>query len=140
MDSDLDTNIAANDIENCNSINETFEEENNDSNDPGENNLSNSNSLPNNDFSAKYAHLEEFFKFESSKLRQNGIHDMEFSCMKCLPVIKVLKTTTQAPMSNLRAHLKKLHSDLMCQFEEVTKTSHKRTKRTNKVVLLSVFS
>ena len=41
------------------------------------------------------------------------------------PVVKVLKTTTQAPMSNLRAHLKKIHADLMCQFDEKMKTSHK---------------
>ena len=43
----------------------------------------------------------------------------------CFPVVKVLKTTTQAPMSNLRAHLKKIHADLMCQFDEKMKTSHK---------------
>ena len=45
------------------------------------------------------------------------------------PVVKVLKTTTQAPMSNLRAHLKKIHADLMCQFDEKMKTSHKKTRK-----------
>ena len=64
-------------------------------NDPGEEKLSNSNSVPEklsnsnsvprSDFVAKYAHLEEFFKLESSKPRENGIFDMEFSCVKCLP-------------------------------------------------------
>ena len=54
-------------------------------NDPGEEKLSNSNSVPRSDFVAKYAHLEEFFKLESTKPRENGIFDMEFSCVKCLP-------------------------------------------------------
>ena len=79
-------------------------------------------SSSNNDFAKKYAHIEDFFKFQSSKVRENGIFDMEFSCVKCLPAVKVLKTTTQAPMSNLRAHLRKIHSDLMDQFDEHTRT------------------
>ena len=78
------------------------------------------------DFATKYAHIEDFFKFQSSKVRENGIFDMEFSCVKCLPTVKVLKTTTQAPMSNLRAHLRKIHSDLMNQFDEQTRTSDGR--------------
>ena len=87
---------------------------------------SNAISSSNNDFATKYAHIEDFFKFESSKVRENGIFDMEFSCVKCLPVVKVLKTTTQAPMSNLRAHLRKIHADLMSQFDEQTRTSDGR--------------
>ena len=78
------------------------------------------NGVSSSDFATKYAHLEEFFKFESSKRRNNGIFDMEFSCTKCLPVVKILKTSTQAPMSNLRAHLKKVHADFMNQFDEIT--------------------
>ena len=35
-------------------------------------------------------------------------------------------------MSNLRAHLKKIHADLMCQFDEKMKTSHKRTRKSTK--------
>ena len=140
MDPEIDTNIAANDIEDCNSIteNETFKEENNESNDHGENNLSNSDNLQNSDFSEEYAHLEEFFKFETSKPRQNGIYTIEFSCMICLPKTKVLKSTTLAPMSNLRAHLKKKHSDLMCQFKELLRNSRKRTRR-KKVVFICVW-
>lgn len=84
------------------------------------------------DFASKYAHLEDFFKFESSKGRENGIFDMVFSCVKCLPVVKVLKTTTQAPMSNLRAHLRKIHLDLMDEFDEKTRTSSKRSKKSFK--------
>ena len=88
------------------------------------------------DFVAKYAHLEEFFKFESSKGRDNGIFDMEFSCTKCLPVVKVLKTSTQAPMSNLRAHLKKVHANFMNQFDEITQLakSYKIRKQNKKSI------
>ena len=94
------------------------------------------NSVPSSDFATKYAHLEEFFKFESSKRRNNGIFDMEFSCTKCLPVVKVLKTSTQAPMSNLRAHLKKVHADFMNQFDEITQLakSYKLRKITQKSI------
>ena len=94
------------------------------------------NGVPSSDFATKYAHLEEFFKFESSKRRNNGIFDMEFSCTKCLPVVKVLKTSTQAPMSNLRAHLKKVHADFMNQFDEITKLakSYKLRKTTQKSI------
>ena len=94
------------------------------------------NGVPSSDFATKYAHLEEFFKFESSKRRNNGIFDMEFSCTKCLPVVKVLKTSTQAPMSNLRAHLKKVHADFMNQFDEITQLakSYKLRKITQKSI------
>ena len=94
------------------------------------------NGVPSSDFATKYAHLEEFFRFESSKRRNNGIFDMEFSCTKCLPVVKVLKTSTQAPMSNLRAHLKKVHADFMNQFDEITQLakSYKLRKITQKSI------
>jgi hypothetical protein len=94
------------------------------------------NGVPNSDFATKYAHLEEFFKFESSKGRGNGIFDMEFSCTKCLPVVKVLKTSTQAPMSNLRAHLKKVHANFMNQFDEITQLakSYKIRKQNKKSI------
>jgi hypothetical protein len=61
---------------------------------------------------------------------------MEFSCTKCLPVVKVLKTSTQAPMSNLRAHLKKVHADFMNQFDEITQQakSYKLRKITQKSI------
>ena len=68
-----------------NHLNDTGEEKLSNSNSVPEEKLSNSNSVPRSDFVAKYAHLEEFFKLESTKPRENGIFDMEFSCVKCLP-------------------------------------------------------
>ena len=82
MESDLDLDVEINnDVKDPNKI---FGATNH-LNDPGEEKLTNSNSVPRSDFVAKYAHLEEFFKLESSKPRENGIFDMEFSCVKCLP-------------------------------------------------------
>ena len=84
MESDLDLDVEINnDVKDPNKS-EIFDVTNH-LNDPGEEKLSNSNSVPRSDFVAKYAHLEEFFKLESSKPRENGIFDMEFSCVKCLP-------------------------------------------------------
>ena len=65
----------------------------------------------------KYKRIEEFFIFESSETKENGIIDMEFSCVNCLPVRKVLKTTSQGPISNLKRHLIKMHPDLIDRFK-----------------------
>ena len=74
------------------------------------------------DLATRYKHIEEFFLFESSKAKDNGIIDMEFSCANCVNVKKVLKTSTQAPMSNLRAHLRKIHPDLMGRFDSLLRS------------------
>ena len=74
------------------------------------------------DLATRYKHIEDFFLFESSKAKDNGIIDMEFSCANCVNVKKVLKTSTQAPMSNLRAHLRKIHPDLMGRFDSLLRS------------------
>ena len=88
MESDLDLDVEINnDVKDHKSFaeGEIIGKSSNHFNDTGEEKLTNSNSVPRSDFVAKYAHLEEFFKLESSKPRENGIFDMEFSCVKCLP-------------------------------------------------------
>ena len=55
--------------------------------------------------------------------------DLKFRCVKCLPLRKVLKTSSQAPMSNLRVHLRKIHPDTMAEFDELVKTLPKRPRK-----------
>ena len=55
--------------------------------------------------------------------------DLKFRCVKCLPLKKVLKTSSQAPMSNLRVHLRKIHPDTMSEFDELVKTLPKRPRK-----------
>ena len=90
------------------------------------------------DLALRYKHIEEFFLFESSRAKENGIIDMEFSCANCTHVKKVLKTSTQAPMSNLRAHLKKIHPDLMEKFDVVLRSAPKRARQKSRVIVESV--
>ena len=78
MESDLDLDVEINSDVKDPEKSEIFGVTNH-LNNPGEEKLSNFNSVPRSDFVAKYAHLEEFFKLESSKPRENGIFDMEFS-------------------------------------------------------------
>ena len=66
-------------------------------------------------------------KFKKNIIRT--IVDLKFRCVKCLPLKKVLKTSSQAPMSNLRVHLRKIHPDTMAEFDELVKTLPKRPRK-----------
>jgi len=90
------------------------------------------------DLATRYKHIEEFFLFESSKAKDNGIIDMEFSCANCVNVKKVLKTSTQAPMSNLRAHLRKIHPDLMGRFDSLLRSTPRKARQKNRTVVESL--
>ena len=83
----------------------------------------------NNEYALRYRHIEDFFKFKISKSREDGIVDLKFSCAKCLPLKKVLRTSSQAPMSNLRVHLRKIHPETMPEFDELVKTMPKRPRK-----------
>ena len=83
----------------------------------------------NNEYAIRYSHIDNFFKFRVSKPREDGIVDLKFRCIKCLPLKKVLKTSSQAPMSNLRVHLRKIHPDTMTEFDELVKTLPKRPRK-----------
>ena len=70
-------------------------------------------------FSNKFDYLKQFFLFKDSTQKENGAHALRFSCVKCLPQSKILKSCTTAPLSNLRAHLMKVHGLHLKSFEEL---------------------
>ena len=83
----------------------------------------------NSEYATRYRHIEDFFKFRVSKSRDDGIVDLKFSCIKCLPLKKILRTSSQAPMSNLRVHLRKIHPNLIAEFDELVKSLPKRPRK-----------
>ena len=54
---------------------------------------------------------------------------MEFSCVNCLPVRKVLKTTSQGPVSNLKGHLISMHPHLIDRFKAVLGCKQRKSKK-----------
>ena len=77
------------------------------------------------DLAIRYKHIEEFFMFESLETKENGITDMEFSCVTCAQHgqgKKVLKTSSQAPTSNLKHHIRVKHKNLMGRFHTLLET------------------
>ena len=81
----------------------------------------------------KYKHFEEFFIFESSDTKENGIIHMEFSCVNCLPSRKVLKTCKASPMSNLKAHLMKRHPDLLDRFKALRRYNQRKSIQNQRI-------
>merc|ERR1719278_1590022 len=72
-----------------------------------------------------YDHMRDFFKFESSNVKENGKIENEFSCLSCLgsvpEVNTILKTTDSNPTpQSLILHLKKVHPKIMSKFYEAT--------------------
>ena len=77
-------------------------------------------------FATKYEAIESIFKFKNSSSKGNGLFHLQFSCVICErqrfePEEKLLKTTTPSPMSNLRAHLKKLHPNFVPEFDNLVR-------------------
>jgi len=64
-------------------------------------------------------HVKEFFKYEESLLKENGKVGMKYSCLLCLPVIKVL-ITNKNPLPCLSGHVKSVHSQFFPKFEVAT--------------------
>ena len=81
----------------------------------------------------KYKHFEEFFIFESSDTKENGIIHMEFSCVNCLPSRKVLKTIKTSPMSNLKSHLMKRHPDLLDRFKALRRYNQRKSIQNQRI-------
>ena len=81
----------------------------------------------------KYKHFEEFFIFESSDTKENGIIHMEFSCVNCLPARKVLKTCKTSPMSNLKSHLMKRHPDLLDRFKALRRYNQRKSIQNQRI-------
>ena len=90
--------------------------------------LKNDSIMPNvsyDDLAIRYKHIEAFFIFESLETKKNGITDMEFSCVTCAQHElgkKVLKTSSQAPTSNLKHHIRVKHNNLMGRFHTLLET------------------
>jgi hypothetical protein len=79
---------------------------------------------------ARYEHLKDFFKFESSKLREDGKIEIEFSCFKCQTNQKAILKTSSIDVTpyNLQFHMKKVHPQLVWKFYEATKSKRKRKR------------
>ena len=85
-------------------------------------------------FEEKFSHIKSFFKYEGKKEREDGLYQLTFSCVKCLPIKKSLKTLSSVPLSNLRTHLKSAHPKLKPDFENLTNFSPRSSgKRPAKV-------
>ena len=67
------------------------------------------------------SYIKEFFKYEESILKENGKVGMKYSCLMCLPVIKVL-VTNKNPLPCLNGHVKSVHSQFFPKFEEATQS------------------
>ena len=80
-------------------------------------------------FEEKFSHIKNFFKYEGKKEREDGLYQLTFSCVKCLPIKKSLKTLSSVPLSNLRTHLKSAHPKLKSDFENLTNSSPRPCKR-----------
>ena len=80
-------------------------------------------------FAAKFEALESIFKFRNSHSKDNGLFHLQFSCVLCEPEEKLLKTTTPSPMSNLRAHLKKIHPKTVHEFDELIRKTQGITRK-----------
>ena len=65
--------------------------------------------------------VKEFYKYEECILKENGKVGMKYSCLMCLPVIKVL-ITNKNPMPCMIAHVRSLHAQFLTKFEEATKS------------------
>ena len=65
------------------------------------------------DHNEKFSFMREYFKLTEVLLKDNGVIDYSFTCIKCLPTKKTLKTNSQAPTSNLKVHVTKIHPFLL---------------------------
>ena len=86
----------------------------------------------------KYTYLSEFYQLQEAIRRDDGVVNLSFQCMKCLPQKVYRKTTSQAGTSNLKNHVAKLHTCVLSKynalkstekrfFEEVESTSQDET-------------
>ena len=72
------------------------------------------------EFEKKYMHIKDFYKLKS--IHQSSdltIVHLQFICVQCLPKNKLLKYTSQAPFSNLKAHLANVHSSSAAKFDTI---------------------
>ena len=74
------------------------------------------------EFEKKYMHIKDFYKLKSIHPSSDlTIVHLQFICVQCLPKNKLLKSTSQAPFSNLKAHLASVHSSSAAKFDTIKK-------------------
>ena len=73
------------------------------------------------DFSAKFEFMKDYFNYEDKVARNDGLYQLHFQCVICLPKIKVLKVLSSVPLCNLKTHMKRVHPELKSDFEDLTR-------------------
>ena len=77
--------------------------------------------------SDRFKGIESFFiLLKESKSQDNANPLLTFECVKCRPLKKTISSNTQAPYSNLKLHVKRIHgSNDLKDFEEAISKSRK---------------
>ena len=65
----------------------------------------------------KYSHIASFFTLKEIKNADSINASLVFECIKCLPKIQSINSTSQAPYSNLKTHIKRVHNSDLENFE-----------------------
>ena len=64
-------------------------------------------------------YLKDYFKYESAILNENGKVALKYSCLICLPEIKLV-IAQKNPIRYLGNHVKSIHPQLLATFDEAT--------------------
>ena len=83
------------------------------------------------EYGAKFSYIKEFFTFYESNRKPNGKYQLVFLCVNCQPLVKVVKTDSDSPLSNLRQHLTNYHQDYVPQFRNLFGTRNRRPKKSS---------
>ena len=65
-----------------------------------------------------FKEIESFFVLKEIKEQDERTSKLTFECVKCLPKINKINSSTQAPFSNLKTHIKNKHNGFLSQFED----------------------
>ena len=76
----------------------------------------------------KFKHIEEFFELKNAVATDNGTVKYEFKCNKCLPIKKIIKSSSQNAYSNLNSHIEHIHPSIKAAFVNAKKPSKTQTK------------
>ena len=64
-------------------------------------------------FKRKFAHFSEFYYLMDAKRGQNNTYSLEFQCTNC---VKLIRASSRAPTSNLKAHISTTHTEYLNLF------------------------
>ena len=65
------------------------------------------------------SYLKDFFQYEAAIRKENGKIVLKYSCLLCLPELKVI-ITQKNPIRYLGNHMRSIHPQLLCSFDKVT--------------------